>query len=937
MQGSIVHPEQRRNLRMAKGYEEEEMSRLEETSLADFKVRAASDEDKSGLASELLRFAGAGDRSAPCLEEVQVLIKDIGLEAMDALIDALSSGSRELRALARDCLLELGAVHEEKVLSALWSFIKKSTLIGPVDLAMNAILRITRDPNHVLDMLIDDKQVRDWQKGSVMVWHSDLVQAMQSRWDDDSGRFLPLIFTALEHRYWRVTYSAVYWLADKPETILIPPEPRQRAARALMSILRSGPPDKAETGYFLKAFAALERMGGEAAIVEVIKDPGEQSQALGAVLLEQADFLKKHWAVAEDRESILRLVLEALKDARRSIRLQGTEWLSENLEDLPGDSLPRVTRAMEERLRDDEDPDVRTSADQLLVQLRERERKRGQRVSNWLTIIEEGDEDTQAQAIRSLVEMKTREALRRLIDKWVQWIAVGHNSFLVETTAEAMRASPLAILPLVAQFSSPFQPDLGTKSLLRSGAKQHIMSQPQREAELSERTLTHQPLEQEALARQILEETGESPGRLSPEDKREASATQSPEETGEPAGGPSPEDKGKASATQSLEETGEPAGELSPEDRREALVWLDSQLRLMELAVRRRIVQLMSDMSNPRFFDEGSEEYDAVKHELSRHAVPVLARQLPTEQNFEIREHMTYILGNVGGPTAVDGLARAVVGEELQRSQRQGLLREYYLEPSMKRSEEVAAILNTAVVEAKRTLRILQQLNIAVFAIGAVFLIVGLGMIVVSEEASGRWAGAVTSLGGFAGIMAQLIRAPLDRIQNAMANLVQIETAFTGFIWELNLNGTYIQSQYVAEGILRDDDIAQTVGRIEDAMSLAMNMVTAYTKEGSQRIVTRIHSLFPAAGEVGTKITIHGQHLTGEANPKGGHTGLIAINHSPVHAEDISWRQHEVSFRLPSEIPGLGSGEGTAWVSLFVDGMETNALPYHVVASRAAT
>lgn len=922
---------------MALRLPEAKMRPLEERNLADFKVRAQSDEDKSALAVELLRFVGAADRSAPCLEEVQVLIKDIGLEAMDALIDALRSRSRELRGLARDCLLELSAVHGEQVLSALWSFIEESTLIEPVDQAMGAILRITRDPNHVLDTLIGDEKILAWQRGSLMLWHNELMQAMQSRWDDDSGSFLPLIFTALEHSNWQVKYSAVYWLADKPETISIPTDSCQKAAAALMSILRSGPSDKAEPVYFLKAFAALERMGGEAAIVQVIKDPGEQSQTLGAVLLEQADFLERHWAVAEDRESMLGLVLEALKDPRRSIRLRGTEWLSENLEDLPGKSLPRVKRAMEERLRDDEDPDVRTSADQLLVRLQERERKRGQQVGVWLKIIEEYDEDTQAQAIRSLVEMKTREALRRLIDKWVQWIAVGHNSFLVETTAEAMRASPLAILPLVAQFSSPYQPDLGAKSLLRSGARRHILSRPQREAELSERTLTHQPLEQEALARQILEETGQPAGRLSPEDKGEPSATQSPEETAEPAGGLSPEDKGEALATQSPEETGEPTGGLSPEDKREALVWLDSQLRLMELAVRRRIVQLMSDMSDPRFFEEGSEEYDAVKHELSRHAVPVLARQLPTEQDFEIREHMTYILGNVGGPAAVDGLARAVVGEELQRSQRQGLLREYYLEPSMKRSEEVAAILNTAVVEAKRTLRILQQLNMAVFAIGAVFLIVGLGMIIASDEASGRWAGAATSLGGFAGIMAQLIRAPLDRIQNAMANLVQIETAFTGFIWELNLNGTYIQSQYVAEGILRDDDIAQTVGRIEDAMSLAMNMVTAYTKEGSQRIVTRIHSLFPAAGQVGTKITIHGQHLTGEANPKGKHTGLIAINHSPVHAEDISWRQHEVSFRLPSEMPGLGSGGGTAWVSLFVDGMETNALPYHVVASRAAS
>ncbi len=104
---------------MALRLPEAKMRPLEERNLADFKVRAQSDEDKSALAVELLRFVGAADRSAPCLEEVQVLIKDIGLEAMDALIDALRSRSRELRGLARDCLLELSAVQGEQVLSAL--------------------------------------------------------------------------------------------------------------------------------------------------------------------------------------------------------------------------------------------------------------------------------------------------------------------------------------------------------------------------------------------------------------------------------------------------------------------------------------------------------------------------------------------------------------------------------------------------------------------------------------------------------------------------------------------------------------------------------------------------------------------------------------------------------------------------------------------------
>jgi hypothetical protein len=70
-----------------------------------------------------------------------------------------------------------------------------------------------------------------------------------------------------------------------------------------------------------------------------------------------------------------------------------------------------------------------------------------------------------------------------------------------------------------------------------------------------------------------------------------------------------------------------------------------------------------------------------------------------------------------------------------------------------------------------------------------------------------------------------------------MANLVQVETAFTSFIWELNLNGTYIQSKYVAKGESHDEDIKQTVDRIEGAMNLAMILVAVYTEEGQRYLL----------------------------------------------------------------------------------------------------
>jgi len=113
----------------------------------------------------------------------------------------------------------------------------------------------------------------------------------------------------------------------------------------------------------------------------------------------------------------------------------------------------------------------------------------------------------------------------------------------------------------------------------------------------------------------------------------------------------------------------------------------------------------------------------------------------------------------------------------------------------------------------------------------------------------------------------------------------------------------YIQSQYVAEGILTNNEISQTVGRIESAMNLAMNLVAVYTEEGRQRVVTRINNLAPAAGEAGRPLAVHGQHLLGDSSQKKERAGIVAINHIPIAAENLSWTDDEVKFTTIWDTP----------------------------------
>jgi hypothetical protein len=351
-----------------------------------------------------------------------------------------------------------------------------------------------------------------------------------------------------------------------------------------------------------------------------------------------------------------------------------------------------------------------------------------------------------------------------------------------------------------------------------------------------------------------------------------------------------------------------------------------------QIKAKREISKKLADMSDETLVEfenmQQKESLKKVKEELKKFAVTEITKKLNNEKDTEVRENYARILGNIGGREAVDAIARAVGGEERNRAARQELLSRFYLEPSLKRSEEAAEILNNAVIEAKRTLRLLQINNTIIFFVGIALIIGGIVIAINSQSQWTTFAGAISTLGGLGGVLIHLVRTPLDRIQTAMANLVQIETAFTSFIWELNLNGTYIQSQYVAEGILQDSEIAKTVNRIENAMSLAMSLVSVFTHNGDGS-KGRLSSISPALTKGGTEVKIKGDHLKGIYSNKK-ENGIVAIDHEPIDATIKDWSDREVSFIIPEKLDN-GNDPKTYKVSLFIDGVETNSLPLKVV------
>jgi hypothetical protein len=643
-------------------------------------------------------------------------------------------------------------------------------------------------------------------------------------------------------------------------------------------------------------FSLLLKFGGTAVANQILNDPSIPPATVGQTLLTEAlETLVKRWN--ENKQAVLPYILASLTTRNWSVLRSALTWLRDKAGEIPRASHQDVTEALT-RVQSSPVPlEFRNLAEAALIQLRQQERD--VKTTPFINVIRKvsENEDEKVEAIAVLVAMGTRDALRALINEWVQWIARGEKA-LVEVTADLMRSQPIAVQPLVEQLLHEWQPDAKFCEQVRH----ELPTIEFREVLRNVYDGCRIDDAQKVLLNDWLLTVGAASEKII--------------------------DLKKAATVNKW------TAEKLAKEILDILVADEMSLRARKVQL--RVAKQLAEMSDPKYFEEeaSQENYKKIRTELKRHAVPVLGRQLPKEENVEIRENMAQTLGYIGGRESIDALSRAVAGEERIRSARQELLAKYYLEPSKARSEEAANILKEAASEAKRTLRLQHRLNVATYIVGLVLLTTGILTSIFVANTGTRVVAALAGIGGLAGLIAQLITAPIDRIQHAMANLVQVETAFTSFIWELNLNGTYIQSQYVAQGVLSDSEIAQTVGRIEEAMNLAMNLVAVYTQDRGQRIVTRIHNLLPAAGPPGSVITIAGQHLNGDSGGKKDQGGIIAVDHKPINSDGGSWGHREVKFKLPdSRMP---SGDTTIWISLFVDGIETNALPFHLVGGKVS-
>jgi hypothetical protein len=407
-------------------------------------------------------------------------------------------------------------------------------------------------------------------------------------------------------------------------------------------------------------------------------------------------------------------------------------------------------------------------------------------------------------ALRHLIGLNSREVVQELIDRWIRWIAMDRCHLLVDTMARQLRTNSDAVLPLVEHFAKDLEL---TRSLCRTVIGQKI-----------ERI--YLPLIR-SFCPDLLDddnggETGDNLGQVNENESMSELAKR---------------------LLNSLASQSVKISELKTESERENWddrmvteksleILFEEERARRQLKVYRRISSQLAHMSDCRFYSS-EEEYNSVKEELKKHAVPVVTFLLPKRLDLQTRWQLGLMLGYLGGREAVDPLVQALIGEDSTRAARQQMLSEYYLKPTEQQRQHAAQILQSTVADARSTLNLLRWLNGILVGFG-----IGLLVFAIYSATFGgnEAAAAISALGGFGAIVTVFLRDPLIRIQNAMADVVHIETAFTGFNWELHLNNAYIQSQYIANGILTDEEIVQTMQRADKAMDSTMRRIAHYTK-----------------------------------------------------------------------------------------------------------
>lgn len=156
----------------------------------------------------------------------------------------------------------------------------------------------------------------------------------------------------------------------------------------------------------------------------------------------------------------------------------------------------------------------------------------------------------------------------------------------------------------------------------------------------------------------------------------------------------------------------------------------------------------------------------------------------------------------------------------------------------------------------KGTIRRIESTQKRIILLNTVFFFFGLAVIgsaiyvALFTKAGGEVWGSMMGVGGLTSLLSMFYTAPLDKITRSVRDLIQLETAFLGYIRVVGAADSAFQWQYIekmgGQASFNIADVAEaTRGSIKDMMECTMALVDQYTsidspskiKELSEKLV----------------------------------------------------------------------------------------------------
>lgn len=167
---------------------------------------------------------------------------------------------------------------------------------------------------------------------------------------------------------------------------------------------------------------------------------------------------------------------------------------------------------------------------------------------------------------------------------------------------------------------------------------------------------------------------------------------------------------------------------------------------------------------------------------------------------------------------------------------------------SVGEGNKLIQFLERAIKHMETTHKWLQYMNAMLFLIGIVVIIAGLVKAFVGSNA---YIGLILSGGGGTiSLITILINAPLKRISSGITNLIQLETAFLGFIRVIGevdsaFQMRFIESIYGESGSRLDVHIADTKKYMLEIVSTTMELIDKYlhSRELKEKTLEKIEAI----------------------------------------------------------------------------------------------